>query len=147
MLQLLRLCRFDDDDGTIRSYAAACLQNASSFLELFDPERISHQEESELRSLSADSDANIAAPAQHVLANVEQIYAYSQIVGIELVGRAGGNKTADQVVSEYRKLAVGDPSVIEQKAERVYEVLRQSIDKLDPEEAPVEDLTSLPMYE
>ena len=73
VLQLLKLMRFHVDDGTVRSYAAACLQNASSFVKLFDPNMLTVDEEAELERLVSDADASIAAPARHVHENIVQI--------------------------------------------------------------------------
>ena len=72
VLQLLKLMAYAEDDGTIRSYAAAALQNATSFLELFDAAELSEVELHELRELSASADEQVSGPAKHVSHNIEQ---------------------------------------------------------------------------
>ena len=73
VLQLLKLMRFPGDDGTVRSYAAACLQNASSFVELFDLALVDEEEEAELLGLIKDADTTIATPARHIFENLHQL--------------------------------------------------------------------------
>ena len=78
VLQLLRLMKYDADDGTMRSYAAACMQNATSFLELFSYRDMSDAEHAELKRVIDCGDERISGPARHVQTNVEQARHFQQ---------------------------------------------------------------------
>ena len=70
LLLLLKLMRYDD--ATVRAYACAALQNASSFLELLKVEELTKNELEELARLCDDGDASIAEPAKMIRSNLEQ---------------------------------------------------------------------------
>ena len=70
IMQLLKL--MDHPEPTIRAYATAALQNATSFLEELDVERLTSDELDELRRLTESADASIREPAMRIRTNLDQ---------------------------------------------------------------------------
>ena len=71
ILQLLKL--MDHEDKTIRSYACAGMQNATSFLELLDAHQVTKDEWHELDLLTKHSNPTISGPAKTIQLNLEQV--------------------------------------------------------------------------